>query len=527
MRYAHSALWLTLAVLVIGCEDDPPTQVEDTTPPARINDLAASHGSAGYFLTWTAPGDDDTVGTVATYELRRIRGDIAADWDDATPIPPPSSIVTAGETQTAAIDTLEPGVWQFGVRAADEVPNVSDLSNVASLTIVAPPTDTIPPGPVTDLAAEVTPQGVTLRWTAPGDDDQSGMAAVYDLRFSLEMITPESFANATEVEDLVPPKASGQLEVVGLSDLQEGHEYFFALKSADDVGNLSNISNVASADIPQTSPRQLTYNSTNCGASSPDWSPDGSSIVCSMGVPGGFGCVRQIFVIPLNGGDPERYTFSSYQASSPAWSPDGTHFALSEDPDDPSKSRLAVMEATPGTAMTILASHDGLDVIFPKWSPDGTRIAYQAFSGNPNIGLVRILYSIPSDGGTPTYLAGPFSTNTGLSWSPDGTTIAFDSDQNGNVDVWIMPSTGGPATRVTSGDGGEYAPSWSPDGEVIAYIADSRIWGIAPSGGSSFLLVNDTGVSVRQPTWSPDGRSMAYVKGNPTNIWVAGVNAGP
>lgn len=525
MRLHHSRFWLTLAVLVVGCGDDPPTQVTDTTPPARINDLAASHGSTGYFLTWTAPGDDDSIGRVATYELRRIRGDIAADWDDAIPIPPPASIVPAGQTQTAAIDSLGPGVWQFGVRAADEVPNWSDLSNVASLTISTPPTDSIPPAPVTDLAAEVTPEGVRLRWTAPGDDDQSGMATVYDLRFSLELITPGSFANATAVAGVGSPNPSGQPESVTVSNLQEGHEYFFALKSSDDVGNLSNISNVVTAFLTRTSPRQLTFNSTPLGATAPDWSPDGSKIACQMGVVGGFSYVSQVFVVPLNGGSPEQFTSLPSRVFNPDWAPDGMHFAVVEIDTDGSNYRIGVMEATPGAMRTTLASHSGFLVGSPKWSPDANQIAYRAYT-NQQGHLVGSLYVVSVDGGSPTSLAGPFAS-TRLSWSPDGTMIAIDSNQSGSYDLWTIPAAGGPGTRVTMGTGDEYAPSWSPDGAVIAYVSDNQIWGIAPTGGPSFLLVNDTGVKVQGLTWSPDGRSIAYVKGTPSNIWVAGVNVQP
>jgi Tol biopolymer transport system component len=531
MRLREFAKSIMLVTLTMGCGDDPPTNVRDTTPPARITDLAVGSGVGGYFLSWTAPGDDDTTGTVSDYDIRYIKGDVTSQWDDAISLPSPESPVPAGQTQIAAFDSLAPGVWQFGVKAADEIPNWSDLSNVASLTISTAPTDIIPPAPVTDLTAEVTPEGVKLRWTAPGDDDQSGMATVYDLRHSLDMITPESFASAIAVGGVGSPKASGQPESVTVSELQGGHEYFFALKSADDVGNLSDISNVATAQLPLTAPRQLTFNSTPSGASNPHWSPDGSSIACSWGVPGGFGHVYQIFVVPLNGGSPERYTFSSYQAQTPAWSPDGSHFALAEQDADESGNRLAVMEATPRAAITVLASHSGLSVSRPQWSPDGTRIAYRALGGTPP-NIMTTLYSISSDGGTPTSLAGPIS-NTTLTWSPDGTSIAFDSNQGGTREIWIMPSTGGAATQLTTGVGGKFSPSWSPDGAVIAYVqiasgqTSGQIWGIAPTGGPSFLLVDETGVLSSGLAWSPDGQKIAYVKPSPSNIWVAPIRAQP
>lgn len=93
------------------------------------------------------------------------------------------------------------------------------------------------------------------------------------------------------------------------------------------------------------------------------------------------------------------------------------------------------------------------------------------------------------------------------------------------------PSAGGAASQLTTGEGGEYAPSWSPDGTVIAYVHfdagqnKGQIRGIAPTGGPSFLLVDDTGVWAVKPAWSPDGQRLAYEKGSPHNIWIASVNA--
>jgi TolB protein len=54
-------------------------------------------------------------------------------------------------------------------------------------------------------------------------------------------------------------------------------------------------------------------------------------------------------------------------------------------------------------------------------------------------------------------------------WSPDGKFIAFDSDTNGNLDVFIIPFAGlgdPPAVRdavqITDGPNDEQSPSWGP-----------------------------------------------------------------
>jgi hypothetical protein len=101
----------------------------------------------------------------------------------------------AAEPESLTVGGLEPGsVYYFALKVADEVPNWSALSNVASDTSLsvdppAPP-DTTAPAAVRDLAATARGESdVTLAWTAPGDDDTTGTAAEYDLRVSTQPIT--------------------------------------------------------------------------------------------------------------------------------------------------------------------------------------------------------------------------------------------------------------------------------------------------------------------------------------------------
>lgn len=110
---------------------------DDTTPPACITDLRIGGMEAGsgvvLVLYWTAPGDDDMVGTAALYEIRYARAPILteADWEAATPltgIPAPSP---AGSTESFVVMGLEDDgePYFFCIRAADEVFNWSCLSN--------------------------------------------------------------------------------------------------------------------------------------------------------------------------------------------------------------------------------------------------------------------------------------------------------------------------------------------------------------------------------------------------------------
>jgi hypothetical protein len=84
-----------------------------------------------------------------------------------------------------------------------------------------------------------------VSWSAPGDDGTRGTATVYDLRMSESPITSGNFAAATAVEGVPSPRSSGTKQKVVVRGLNPGHDYYFALRTADDVGNWSNISNIA------------------------------------------------------------------------------------------------------------------------------------------------------------------------------------------------------------------------------------------------------------------------------------------
>ena len=94
-------------------------------------------------------------------------------------------------------------------------------------------------GPISSQAASVT-----LFWTAPGDDSLLGRATSYDLRYSTSTITSGNFGNATQVLGLPAPQASGTAESYTVNGLTGGQNYYFCIRTRDDVGNWSAISNV-------------------------------------------------------------------------------------------------------------------------------------------------------------------------------------------------------------------------------------------------------------------------------------------
>jgi len=124
----------------------------DSTPPAAIDDLQAVTGSSmgSVDLSWTAVGDDGTIG-IATNYLVRYRTDTAitsANWDDTatkfvtTGIPTPQ---TSGQPESMTVFGLDTSkTYYFAVRARDEVLNMGEVST-CPITCSAQPFSPPPP----------------------------------------------------------------------------------------------------------------------------------------------------------------------------------------------------------------------------------------------------------------------------------------------------------------------------------------------------------------------------------------------
>jgi len=256
MQRSRWWVWSPLLILLAigfwsGCSED--TATPDTIAPAWVNDLAATSPTrTTVLLTWTAPGDDWNEGRAAMYDVRfaETEDSLETRWSLSRDFPPGRVPGNPEAAETVLVAGLEAGVrYYFGVKTGDEIPNWSEVSNLPSRTTVAPP-DTIAPGGVSDLhLVAATTASVTVGWTAPGDDDASGRATSYDLRYST---VPDTVANWWEewtdiVADPPLPSDAGTPESYALSGLKSATTYYIGLRSTDESGNSSTISNVLEA----------------------------------------------------------------------------------------------------------------------------------------------------------------------------------------------------------------------------------------------------------------------------------------
>jgi len=102
-------------------------RASDTSSPAAITNLSASTSTfpGSVELSWSAPGDDATAGTASAYIVRYNTTTITeSNWDMSTDVSGEPTMIVSG---------LMPGrMYYFAIKAQDEIPNVSTISNSAS-----------------------------------------------------------------------------------------------------------------------------------------------------------------------------------------------------------------------------------------------------------------------------------------------------------------------------------------------------------------------------------------------------------
>ncbi len=235
----------------------------DSNPPAPILDLEGTFIDATTArLEWTAPGNDGLSGTARAYDIRYYSSPIDdSNWDGATQVSGEPNPAVSGSAQSMEIPVPEPlNTVYFAIKTSDWLPNWSDLSNVKGLSKPMP--DSQKPSTITDLAVQyASANTITLRWTAPGDDGSTGIAFEYELRQSESLIDEASFPSATRIIGVPAPSFPGTLETYAVAGLAEGSTYYFAIKTADEQPNWSDISNVQQGNtttFDDTPPSKIT-----------------------------------------------------------------------------------------------------------------------------------------------------------------------------------------------------------------------------------------------------------------------------
>lgn len=238
----------------------------DETPPGTITTLAIANPSlkeGSLMLVWKSPGDDLDITWIKDkpnregdkYDIRCSTKPITEDvWVFASQVGT-STPKKIGSAEVFIVENLQLDKYEyyFAIKTQDEQYNVSALSNVVSI-------DKISPASVTDLAVgSVTASTVDLTWTNTGDNGTDGVASGYDVRYFTEKITEANWDNCFPAFGEPKPDLSFTKATFTVTGLSWNKTYFFALKTVDEAGNTSQISNVVQATTQGNLPLPPTW----------------------------------------------------------------------------------------------------------------------------------------------------------------------------------------------------------------------------------------------------------------------------
>jgi Tol biopolymer transport system component len=145
--------------------------------------------------------------------------------------------------------------------------------------------------------------------------------------------------------------------------------------------------------------------------------------------------------------------------------------------------------------------------------PAPPRIAFESQrDGNPEI------YVMNPDGSNQTRLTTNPALDTDPDWSPDRKKLVFHSNRDGNPEIYVMNADGTGQARLTSSRSTDRNATWSPDGKKIAFEtyrdgAGAEIY-VMNADGTGLKRLTDNQVDDFDAAWSPDGAKIAFARGS-------------
>ena len=475
---------LLFATVLMGCGTESGTAPRrgDTVPPGAVLDLSGERSiDDSLTLHWTAPGDDGYAGRAQYYEMRYDSVSIAeTNWSNAISLSGLANPRSSGLKDSVRIGGLGQRDWHFALRAADEERNWSDLSNSALVG-----RDTIPPSAIVDLSIpKFDETSISLAWTAPGDDAFAGRAAAYDLRYSDGPIDDSAWETATLVPELPGPSQPGVEEQFVVSKLTTRRTYYFALRTIDESGNRSLLSNLVLA------------------TTSPDTIPPGRVTDLETTFAAGHN-VRLRWTAPGNNGVEGRAAsydlrYSPFPISQSDWE----HATRVLDLPAPRSSGEAESWSVQGLTLDtehhfVLRTRDHAG----NWSDLSNEIV------TTTVSFVMLTQNSRVPGAS------------GASWDPNGESIVF-GNWGDRFQLHQMSFVGGNSVQLTDHEGGVANPRWSSDGGLISCtvyrtvgLETHEALGVTqPRPGAAVRAVALYGANrgVSGSAWSPDSRRIAY-----------------
>lgn len=140
----------------------------------------------------------------------------------------------------------------------------------------------------------------------------------------------------------------------------------------------------------------------------------------------------------------------------------------------------------------------------------------------------REVYIMGPDGSNPVNLSNAPGVDMKPAWAPDGSQVAFTSDRDNGEEpgqfIYVINADGTGLRQLTHEHGSDWA-DWSHDGGKITYSTDGDIYVINADGSGQAVNLTNSPEHDEQPTWSPDGRLIAWLSDDGGRFQISVMNA--
>jgi Tol biopolymer transport system component len=221
---------------------------------------------------------------------------------------------------------------------------------------------------------------------------------------------------------------------------------------------------------------------------------------------------EEIFIMGSDGSEVENITNNDALDGFPGWSDESRSMAFLSTRESTLASIF--MMNSYGKRLKALAKDMPILATSPQWSPDGKWIAFDSeLDGQTDIYLIDVKT------GERRNLTEHPSSDRFYDWSPDSTKILMVSNRGDaagiNPSIYVLNiAENSEPVQLTSADSVNVLASWSPVGDKIAFTSTR-------DGNAEIYVMDSTGGNVTRltdnekfdgfPIWSPDGSRIAYI----------------
>jgi Tol biopolymer transport system component len=208
-----------------------------------------------------------------------------------------------------------------------------------------------------------------------------------------------------------------------------------------------------------TAIQRVTYNETAIDTD-PVWGPN-NWVVFESNRRGNW----DLFAIDMSNGREYQLTDDPADDINPFWSPDGQKLVFQSS----RSGRWQVYELNlVNNAVRLLSDGVGIDVE-PVYSNDGMQIAYRSYEAEDGRSRIAIM---DANGQNRSFVTEIDENATNHTWSPSDSLIAYQSDKDGDLDIFVYAVGTGETRKLTDNTIADYAPTWRCDDDTVIFTSD-------------------------------------------------------